>query len=306
VTAKEKRDAYQMVTDAVLAKLDEGVAPWHKPWNAAQGMPMSLSTGRAYRGINVLLLGMQFRSSRWWGTYKQIAARGGQVRKGEKGTHVVLWKPIEKRDKATGDVTDKYLVLRYYTVFNLDQCDGIADPDADAPKGEPVEPIQACEDIWNGYTMRPEVKHGGGSAHYSPTLDYIAMPARDSFHSAEGYYATLFHEGVHSTGHSSRLNRKDAFGGGFGSARYGHEELTAEFGAAMLCAIAGIEPNIDQHAAYIASWRKAIADDPKLVVQAAARAQKAADYMLGAEPVSGSDSAESVQPGDLQSEPVAA
>lgn len=282
MTAKEKKDAYGIVTERILAKLDEGVVPWAKPWDSATGAPMSLSTGKPYRGINVLLLGMQFRASRWWGTYKQISERGGQVRKGEKGTPVVLWKPIEKKDKS-GNVTDKFLILRYYTVFSLDQCDGIADPDEGTEPREAVEPIAACEEIWQGYTMRPEVKHGGGRAYYSPLLDYIGMPERDSFHSGEGYYATLFHEGVHSTGHENRLARKDAFGGGFGSGSYGHEELTAEFGAAMLCAIAGIEPNIDQHAAYIAAWRKAIADDPKLVVQAAARAQKAADYILGVE-----------------------
>lgn len=295
MTKAEKRDAYQMVTDAILAKLDEGVAPWQMPWDRATGAPMSLSTGRAYRGINVLLLGMQFRTSRWWGTYKQISARGGQVRKGEKGTHVVLWKPIEKRDSA-GTVTDKFLILRYYTVFNLDQCDGIADPDEGTENVTPHEPITACEEIWNGFTMRPEVKHGGGRAYYSATLDYIGMPERDTFYSAEGYYATLFHEGVHSTGHESRLDRKDSHGNRFGDEAYGAEELTAEFGAAMLCAVAGIPTNVDQHAAYIASWRKAIASDPKLVVQAAARAQKAADYILGAEAASASDSSEDAAP----------
>lgn len=281
----ERVDVYAMIQEQILAELDKGVVPWAKPWNAATGQPMSMQTNRPYRGINVFLLGIASMAhgytSRWWLTYKQAAERGGTVRKGEKGTRVVLWKPVEKRDRATGDVTDKFLVLRYYTVFNLEQCDGIEDPDAGSDNGEPVEPIQAAEDLWSAWVERPEVKHGGGRAYYSPLLDYIGVPERDSFHTAEGYYATLYHEGIHATAHEKRLHRKDALGNGFGSDPYGREELVAEFGAAMLCAIVGIESNVQQHAAYIASWRKVIAGDPKLVVQAAAQAQRAADYVQG-------------------------
>lgn len=295
MTKREKVDTYQIVTDRIDAALEAGVIPWAKPWNSRHGAPMSMQTNRAYRGVNVWLLSASAQvfgySSRWWLTFKQAKERGGSVRKGEHGTPIVFWSKIDKTDKATGQVTDSFYLLRYYTVFNLDQCDGIADPDDSLEPREPVAPLEACEDIWNGFVGAPTVTHGGDRASYNGALDAIRMPERDDFHSSEAYYATLFHEGIHSTAHESRLDREKALGNRFGDELYGREELTAEFGAAMLCAVAGIEPNIEQHAAYIDHWRKAIANDPKLIVNAAGSAQKAADYILGDRDEASEDSA---------------
>lgn len=281
-----KVDGYQVITDKIIAALESGTVPWRKPWKSLGGFgPTSLSTGKEYRGINHLMLSMESMakgySSLYWGTYRQIESLGGQVRKGEKGTQVVLWKPFEKEIDGK---KERFLMMRLFSVFNAEQADwadGKEPREPETTEADYVEPIEAAEAIHLGMPHRPEVKHGGNRAFYSPLLDYIGMPPTEAFDSTEGYYATLFHELVHSTGHESRVGRDgiEAFAG-FGTASYSKEELVAEIGAAYLCAEAGIEPNIDQNAAYIASWLKVLKNDKKFVVAAAAGAGKATDYIL--------------------------
>lgn len=282
MTKKEKQDAYALVTDRILEALEQGIVPWHRPWKVS-GV-RSLSTGKAYQGVNVWTLtataALRGYSSPWWGTYKQIAERGGNVRKGEKATPVVFWKWIEKKNES-GEVTDRIPLLRYFSVFNLDQCDGLEAPDADAETLE-HDPIEAAERIQAEMQKRPTVQHGGDSAHYVPALDIVQMPYMRQFDTAEHYYGTLFHELVHATGHSSRLNRKGIEASApFGTPEYSREELIAEMGAAFLCGLSGLEPNIQHHAGYIGSWLKVLQNDRKMVVQAAAAAQKAANYIAG-------------------------
>lgn len=281
---KEKKDVYEIVTARVIDALEQGVVPWHQPWKAkGQARPLSLSTGKPYRGINVWTLAITAMSrgyeSPYWVTFKQAKERGGSVRKGEKGTAVVLWKPVARKDSDGEEST--YLLLRYYTVFNLDQCDGVTDP-SEADDGEkPVfEPIDAAAEIGNGYTQ-VTVSYGGGRAYYRPATDTIQMPLPEAFDTPEHFYGTLFHEQAHSTGHSSRLARTSLVEPTpFGSEDYSQEELVAEMAAAFLCAEAGIDVNVAHHAAYIATWLKVLKDDRKLLVRAAAQAQKAADYVL--------------------------
>lgn len=211
----------------------------------------------------------------------------GGVRKGEQGTEVVLWKPVRKSEQdANGDETTKqYLILRYYTVFNAEQCDGI---EGSLPEVEPLPertPIEAAEQIVSGFIGRPTIKHGGNSAHYVPLLDYVQMPERGQFTDSEGYYATLFHELAHSTGHSSRLNRPGIEAvAPFGSEDYSKEELVAEMAAAFLNGEAGLEIEIERSAGYIQHWLKVLKDDRRLLISAAAQAQKAADLILAIEP----------------------
>ena len=296
-TTKTKVDGYQVITDKIVAELENGTVPWRKPWRSIEGFgPTSLSTGKEYRGINTLMLSMQSMaagySSIYWGTYRQIGELGGQVRKGEKSTQVVLWKPFKKE---VDGKEQSFLMLKLFAVFNVEQCDwtqgcdskrggwfGKMPTNPEPIEADYVEPIELADRILKGMPLRPEIKHGGDRAFYSPLLDYIGMPPTESFDSTEGYYSTLFHELVHSTGHESRVGRQgiEAFAG-FGSESYSKEELIAEIGAAFLCAEAGIEPRIDQNAAYIASWLKVLKNDKKMVVQAAAGAGKATDYILG-------------------------
>ena len=282
----QKVDGYQVITDRIVEALETGTVPWRKPWRSAEGWgPTSLSTGKEYRGINHLMLSMQSLAagynSIYWGTYRQIKELGGQVRKEEKSTQVVLWKPFKKE---VDGVEKKFLMLRLFAVFNAEQADWAEGKFPENPEPQDadyVEPVAKADRIYLGMPQRPEVKHGGNRAFYSPNLDYIQMPRTDQFDDTEGYYATLFHELVHSTGHESRVGRPgiEAFAG-FGSESYSKEELVAEMGAAILCAQAGIEPRIEQSAAYIASWLKVLKNDKKFVVTAAAGAGKAVDFIL--------------------------
>lgn len=281
-----KKDAYEVVTARIIEALEKGIVPWHKPWKNvhADGAPRSLASGKRYRGINVWTLSvtalLEGYSSPYWLTFKQAKERGGTVRKGEHGTQIVLWKPIRKTVEENGKREDrKFLLMRYFTVFNADQCDGLSIPEPEVlPEHDPIE---TAESIARGY-VEVEVKHGGDRACYSPGLDYVAMPQMRQFVSAEAYYGTLFHELAHSTGHESRLARPSLISPSpFGSPDYSKEELVAEMASAFLAAEAGIEPNFQQHAGYIESWLRALKNDRKLLVQAAAAAQKASDYVLG-------------------------
>lgn len=245
-------------------------------------MLKNLVSGKQYRGINVFLLHTLGYDSPWFVTFKQAKKLGGQVRKGEKGCPVVFWKWIDREETEDGQVTKvRVPLLRYYTVFNVEQCDGITAPAVDVPERE-HEPLQAAERIVDGMPQRPTIEHAFRGACYSPSEDTVRMPKPERFEVRDGYYATLFHELTHASGHSSRLDRKlDTKRAAFGSDSYTREELVAEMGASFLCGEAGIlDSQLDQSAAYIDGWLKTLRSDRKLVVTAAAQAQKAADYIL--------------------------
>lgn len=294
---------YEIVTEKILAALAAGVAPWHKTWSCPGGggsMPTSMSTKRAYRGANVFLLwvaaGPAGYGSRWWGTYDQIKARGGQVRKGERSTLVIFWKRIERRAEGEDGDDEKVtrgFLLRYFAVFNEQQADW---PDG-SPFAEPAEEgtdeekrsrrLESAEEVVRGYKDGPPIQHGGDRAYYAPATDVIRLPEFDSFESPESYYSTAFHEVTHSTGHAKRLGREGVVdlgpGHRFGSESYAKEELVAELGAAFLCAEAGIEnaATLESSAAYLKNWSSKLRSDPRLFVSAAAQAQRAADLVLG-------------------------
>lgn len=286
-------DVYQTVTDRIIELLDQGTVPWRHPTRGGRGdqpPPTSLASQRAYRGINVFLLAvtacLEGYESPYWLTYVQARKMGGHVHKGEKGSLVILWKQYATQDRETGeDITVP--VLRHYTVFNTEQCEGIEAPSPATPEDQdekPVfTPIEAATAIVEGYQDGPRIEHKGLRAFYQPRADLVCIPEPDRFVEAESYYTTLFHELVHSTGHSSRLDRGlDEKLSPFGSADYSKEELVAEMGAAFLAAAAGIgQETVAQSAAYIDGWRRKLSGDTKLVVVAAGLAQKAADWVLG-------------------------
>jgi antirestriction protein ArdC len=283
---------YSMITEKVIAALDKGTVPWRQTWRGGSGKaPASLKSKKTYRGINVFVLAMQQVTlgyqSRFWLTFKQAKDLKGSVKKGEKGTPVIFWKLLRKEDKdsTTGETTKRTIpLLRYYTVFNVDQCEGIVDPEAaTAPEGITFNPIARCEELVKHYNKAPSIQHVEQRAWYRPTTDLVNMPKQDTFCTVEAYYSTLFHELAHSTGHKSRLDRDGIKSVGFGTELYSKEELVAEMGAAMLCGICGIDNAalIDNAASYIAHWRSKLAADPKLLICAAANAQKAADHIQG-------------------------
>lgn len=286
---KQFTDVYQIVTDKIVELLEKGTIPWRKPWVSVGGrgvMPTNLVSKKAYRGVNVWMLAAAGYGSPYWLSYNQAIDLGGSVRQGEKSSLAVFWKRGEVEDKDTGEMKKTFL-LRYYRVFNVEQCDGLEKhlPKVEKPKknGKKFNPIAEAEKIVRQMPKAPEIKHQGDRAAYSPLFDIVKMPTRESFVDAPGYYTTLFHELTHSTGHASREGR---FAGcqetdkQFGSETYAKEELVAEMGAAFLCAVSGIESTADHSAAYIKGWLKALKDDRKLVVNAAAAAHRAADFIL--------------------------
>ncbi|QDU98602.1 ArdC family protein [Lignipirellula cremea] len=284
------RDLYQEVTDRILELLDAGTVPWRNPIQrgGGQGWPKNLDSGKRYRGINVFLLASMAWAkgygSDYWITFKQAQKANGAVRKGEKSSLVVFWKQYATKDRETGEEIT-IPVLKHYNVFNVEQCDGLQPPDAPTidPNTVPFEPLDRAEAIVAGYRDKPSISHGGSRAFYRPRIDEIRIADPERFSDRENYYATLFHELVHSTGHSKRLNRGlDTNLTPFGSPDYSKEELIAEMGAAFLAAVAGISPpTIEQSAAYIDGWQKQLKGDKRLVVSAAGAAQKAADWILG-------------------------
>ena len=276
--------AYEVIADRIIEALDQGQVPWRKPWSLKPGMHPQSLTGRPYRGINALVLGLSPFADPRWLTYRKAVELGGHVRRGQKSTPVVLWKPFEREVENDDGKTEvkTFWLLRYYSVFNVEQCDGLELAAIETPK--PFDPIAAAENIIADMPNRPPMSHDGGNqAYYVPALDSVHLPPRAAFDEAGEYYSTVFHELGHSTGHRTRLGRHGLETGiaPFGSATYSKEELAAEFAAAFLCNEAGIESTIDNSAAYVQGWAKKLRTDKRLVVTAASQGQRAADYVLG-------------------------
>jgi antirestriction protein ArdC len=248
-------------------------------------MPMSLTSNKEYSGINALVLaicGAQYERSLWV-TYKQAQALGGNVRKGEKSLPVVYWSRIIKQGE-DGKPVSKGAFMKFYSVFNVEQCEGITIPAIYDIKREPVATLPALNSIVAGYTSKPEIYYKAqGRAFYDTLADSITLPPLETFDDAESHAYTLCHEMIHSTGHQSRLDRfsEDDKPARFGDANYAREELVADIGAQMLLSSAGIKVDMQNSASYIAGWLKALKNDPSLIIAASGKAQRAADYIQG-------------------------
>lgn len=280
---------YQKVTDAIIQKLEAGTIPWQKGFtNQAGELPTNFVTKKEYNGINAMLLACSGFESKYWLTFNQAKKLNGKVIAGMKASFVVFYtllEPEEINDCETETDNDRKFVLRYYNVFNVEQ---IKFPDSVViEKPKPVvrkhNDVVAAENIIAGYINRPEIQHFKAlpNASYVPVLDLIKMPEKDCFHDINSYYATLFHEAIHSTGHNKRLNRFNFDNLNYGSKTYSKEELTAEIGSAFLCEISGIDNQIDNAAAYIKSWLRVLRENKSYIVSAARAANKATDFILG-------------------------
>lgn len=278
-------DIYQAVTDRILQQLKAGQVPWRKTW--AGGIPKSLTTGKEYRGVNVLILGSACFKSRYWVTFLEAKRLGGHVRKGERSTPVYFWKwrdeaELKRIAEKTGQPRPAPFFQRTAAVFNLDQVDGLPPP-ADDVRAAANNRLDLADNLFEVMPNKPAIVHGVTlEPAYVRHLDRIELPHLSQFESSAEYYAALFHELVHSTGHPKRLNRfADLKGAAFDP--HSFEELVAEFGAAFLGSFAGIaNPGTDAlQASYIEGWAKALQNDTKLIVKAASAAQRAADYVRG-------------------------
>jgi antirestriction protein ArdC len=292
MTRPENRASlYAEVTARVIAELEQGRLPWVQPWDAAAcgcAMPANAVTGRRYSGINVLILWAAVIEGRYpsqrWLTWRQAQAAGGNVRKGERGTTICYADRFTPRDEAQcardeNREARQLAFLKRFTVFNIDQCEGL--PERFRPESA-AEPVSDADRIPEALALieasRADFRIGGGEAYYSPSGDYIAVPPQLAFHSKINWYRTALHELGHWTGHPSRLDRDQS--GAFGSAAYAREELVAEMASAFTCASLSIRPTV-RHADYIGSWLAVLREDEKAIFRAASAASKAADFLLG-------------------------
>jgi antirestriction protein ArdC len=281
---KTNQDVYGIVTDKIIKMLNQGIVPWRKPWHG-RGIPCNLLTMRPYRGINLMLLNMLGYKRNYFLSFGQVKALGGSVKKDEKSQIVVFWKYLQKKGKVEESEEAKekaWRVLRYYNVFNIEQCTGIPDRFIPPIIENANDAIAVCDEVVQGMPNKPEIRFVENEACYYPTEDYINMPDMECFAQSEAYYSTLFHELVHSTGHSSRLNREGITEPtNFGSYLYSTEELIAELGACYLQSHTGaIYDNLANSAAYIKHWLSKLRDDKRCIVYASNCAQKATDYIL--------------------------
>jgi antirestriction protein ArdC len=293
-TGQSRASLYDEVTNRIVAELEAGRFPWVQPWGrasasgaagAAVGLPRNAVTGRAYAGINVLILWgaliEQAYPSQGWLTFRQCRDAGGCVRKGERGTTIVYadrFTPEAEKARAadTGDAARAIPFLKRFTVFNRAQCDGLPAslvPDPVPLSARQVVPVGEELIAASGIDMRI----GGDKAYYVPSLDFVQLPPQPAFFHPIDFYRTAFHELCHASGHGSRLARK--LDNEFGSKDYGHEELIAELGSAFLCARLGIVPTV-RHADYLGCWLDTLRADSRAIFRAASAAGKAADWLL--------------------------
>jgi antirestriction protein ArdC len=301
--AKPLRDFRQEVTDNVIRMLENGAAPWQKPWDpkaASANMPINPTSARAYRGgnaIHLMATALQkgYRDPRWM-TYKQASDHGWQVRRGEKGTQIEFWEVKQAKDtspEASGDAANNAhkeragngdrsrLIHRVYTVFNAAQIDGI--PPYVAKEHTAFEVAQAGERILTASGAKIAHDQADG-AFYDRAADAIHLPPKEAFKEAPGYYGTALHELAHWSGHPSRLNRatlNESYR--FGDVNYAKEELRAELASVFLAAERGIPHDPAQHAAYVGSWVKGLREDKNEIFRAAHDASAATDFLLSLE-----------------------
>jgi antirestriction protein ArdC len=288
-----RTDVYQKITDQIVAALEHGVRPWHRPWNAEHSAgritrPLR-GNGVAYQGINTVMLWsaatLKGYAAPIWMTYRQAQELGAHVRKGEEGSLVVYADKIirTETDAETGEEAERAIpFMKGYTVFNVEQIEGLPEHYYGKPQAR-TETVQRIAHVEAFFAATgASVVHGGSRACYVISTDNIHMPCIDFFRDAESYYATLSHEAVHRTRHPSRLNR-DFGRKRFGDEGYAMEELTAELGSAFLCADLELTPEVrDDHSAYIGSWIKVLKDDKRAIFTASSHAQRAADFLHNA------------------------
>ena len=285
-------NVYQMVTDRIIEQMKQGIIPWRQPWVGGSAMAISYTSRKAYSLLNQIMLGKPGE----WLTWNQIHDLKGTVKKGAKSRFVVFYSWADSKDENGNPIPDpnspdgvkQHPILRWYKVFHLDDTEGIESKLKPVEPKEDIRPIDRAEEIINGYLNRePGLKFFNDKpsdrAYYSPSLDEVVVPMLSQYEIPGEYYSTTFHELTHSTMPAGRCDRKaDNKTAAFGDKDYSREELVAEIGSAMLCNSAGLdnERAFKNSVAYIQSWLKVLKDDPKMIVWASGKAEKAAKYIL--------------------------
>jgi antirestriction protein ArdC len=278
-TTSEKKDMYGIINNMIIEKLQNGRMPWKQTWNN-YGPARNYVSKKAYRGINALILSNTEYEYPLFLSFLQTKELGGYIRKGSKSLEVIYWKTLEFEND---DKIKRIPFLRYYNVFNVECVEGIK---LKLPAKYVNDSIECCESIVNEMPSKPVIDHGGDEPYYNWKEDRVKVPHRENFILSDEYYATLFHELAHSTGHVSRLNREECMKPSiYGSRDYCKEELVAEIATCFLCAEAGISNNtIDNSTAYIQFWIERLThmlrEDNRAFIRASTQAQKASDFIL--------------------------
>jgi antirestriction protein ArdC len=288
VLSKPRFDVHQSITEKILVAVESGAGEFRMPWHSKLSAPRNTLTGKSYRGVNIVALWAEAMlrgfDSACWATYRQWRELGAQVRRGERGSAIVFYKKVEDEGAHTDDEEDgaprERLIARASWVFNASQVEGWSSPEP--PQRNLVETLETSEAFVRA--TGADIRERGNRAYYSPSEDFIQVPPRSAFVGTEtstpteGFYATLFHELTHWSGHPTRLDRD--LSGRFGGRAYAAEELVAELGAAFLCADLGVTnvPRPD-HAQYVGSWHTLLRFDRRAIFTAASKASAAAEYL---------------------------
>lgn len=278
-------DVYSRVNETILAALEQGIIPWRRPW--VGGLPTNYDSGKEYRGINILTLGIAEMvhgySSPYWLTFLQAQKFGGHIKRGETATYIVFSdKQIREVQKEDGTKEEKvFHFVRSYPVFNWDQTEGVPKKEAGPVLDPDRDLIEVCDSVLDKMPKSPTYRESGGSAYYIPKEDLVNLPPIGSFKTTSGYISTKFHEYGHATGHISRLNRLGIMAvTSFGGEDYSFEELVAELTSAYLCAKNGIDNTLENSSAYIQNWLKALKDDKSMLLKASGKATAAVEFIL--------------------------
>lgn len=286
---------YDEVTNRIIVLIEKGVAPWRRTWST-YGLARNYGTDHIYTGINLILMNNTMHPIPYFLTFNQVKEQGGRIKKDAKAEKVIYFdvyykdgndKTLTKEEaiqrRKNGEEIQILKFIKYYNVFNLEDIEGF---EFQIPEIElkPNEKIARCESIIESMPKRPELRQiDANRACYAPELDFVNMPSIEQFESAEYYYATFFHELVHSTGHISRLAREEIMNPQkFGSMPYSREELVAEMGASFLCSSVQLDYDsiVENNVAYLSGWLKILKEDSKYIFKVASEAQKTSDYIL--------------------------
>lgn len=280
---KPKIDQRKALFERILTEMKGGRLPWRKAWNTKRGetgQHYNAISGQPYQGsnqINLMMIGLQYQSNAWV-TYKQAKQLGGHVREGEKASYIFKPIPLYKKDKTTGEKTDEKTGMMFSAcpVWNLDQCDNINHAEKPAPDTQPLV-IEHSTVLEMFRSIGFDIRHGGDKAFYTPSGDFIQSPHQADFISLAHYDHTLSHEGVHMTGHKSRLDRD---GMKVGDKKvYAFEELVAELGAAIISSEFGLDASDLGTPAYLQGWIKELNDNPNVFWKAASKASEAVEFI---------------------------
>ena len=287
---KTKFNIYEAITEKIVAQMEKGIIPWQRPWSGGNAEAINYVTRKPYSFINQMLLGKTGE----WLTFKQIKERGGSIKKGAESRFVVFYSTYNGNSKNEEEVEEEQgkdirFILRYYHVFHIDDCTGIESKIKEVEPANDLQPVERAEEVIKGYLAAEPSLHfhndkASNEAFYRPSTDTVVVPMMSQYEIVEEYYSTAFHELTHSTMTEDRCNRKsDNKVAAFGSKDYSREELVAEMGAAMLVNVCGMDcaKAFENSVAYLQGWLKHLKNDPRAIVWASARAEKAARYIQG-------------------------